>query len=97
MSLMQYRQWEIDDAVDKALARPKFELLKEASKMRLECVKHAGTMAGQAFTPFQCGDCGGRGDWPNTAIPRFCRMCAFRGFKCQKCGDPLTEENFYVR
>lgn len=95
-ALMQYRQWEIEEAVEKALALPKFELLKEASKMKLECVKHAGTVAGQAFRDFQCGDCKGRGIWPNTAIPRFCRMCAFRGFKCMMCGDPLTEQNYII-
>lgn len=89
-SLMQYRQREIDDAVEAAKKVPRLELLREASRLKFYCKLHSqGVIGGQALRSYDCQQCGRHETWPNTATPQFCEYCAFKGFKCQYCGEPL--------
>lgn len=91
-SLMQYRQFEIDDAVKEALKKPKFELLKEWRFRDIMHTRCMGGLAGQAFRNYVCEGCNQELSWPNTATPKFCNACAIRGFKCQRCGESLESE-----
>lgn len=91
-SLMQYRQYEIQDAVKAALEKPKLELLKSWRFKDILHAKCSGGMAGQAFTDYTCEGCHQHLSHPNTAVPRFCTPCAIRGFRCQRCGESLEEE-----
>ncbi len=46
-------------------------------------------MAGQAFTPFECANCGDTTAHPNTNVPRYCATCCADNELCQNCGGRL--------
>lgn len=45
--------------------------------------------AGQAFTEFECRNCGDKEYYPNTAVPRYCRKCAEKHQSCVRCAAKL--------
>lgn len=45
--------------------------------------------AGQAFTPYVCGDCGIEKMHHNTGTPVRCEVCSMAKGMCQRCDNPL--------
>lgn len=45
-------------------------------------------VAGQAFTPYTCRECGEEHQHPNTATPKLCQTCADARTLCRHCGGP---------
>jgi len=43
-------------------------------------------VAGQAFTKYDCKNCGETHTHENTAVPRYCRKCAEEHQACRRCG-----------
>ncbi len=93
-SLMQYRKYEIKDAVDKALVQPELDILKRWRFKDIYCrACHVGGMwAGQAISSYTCEACKVERSWPNTGTPRICTACAIHQFKCQRCKKSLDED-----
>jgi len=54
--------------------------------------KQRNSMSGQAFTSFQCAECGTQSSHANTGVPKICHNCADKYQMCQKCGDLLTNK-----
>lgn len=46
-------------------------------------------MAGQAFTNFECANCGETTAHHNTNTPRYCATCCADNELCQSCGGKL--------
>lgn len=72
------------------------EALDFARKDDLLCydcvVKRAISIAGQAFTDFECRRCKQTRSYHNTSTPNFCKGCAFETFKCQRCMESLQKD-----
>ncbi|MGG4438389.1 hypothetical protein AAXE64_27945 [Priestia megaterium] len=44
------------------------------------------SMAGQAFTKYNCQHCGEEHHHPNTNVPKYCPACSDKFDMCKKCG-----------
>ncbi len=75
--------------VDKARADEGREA-REAVRECPFCHYVAVGFAGQAFTEFDCGSCGGKFSHPNTRVPRLCDGCADLLGACIRCGGSRT-------
>ena len=93
-SLMQYRLWEIDDAVKSALKQPKLQLLKEWRHRDIVCedCTTRGWLGGAAITSWTCPVCKVGQSSGSTATPAICNPCAIRLFQCQRCRKNLDED-----
>jgi hypothetical protein len=95
-SLMQYRQWEKEAAVEQALKDPEVHLLYELSRNdhKLQCYDCQTTdwWGGSAMTGYTCQNCKQAGMWGSTAIPTLCMVCSFKLFRCYRCGDDRSKD-----
>ena len=76
----------------KRLARAEIDDGRVARLAQRECVVcfyMRGGLAGQAFTDWKCNACGVDGNYPNTAVPRFCNACSDKFEICVRCGGDI--------
>lgn|GEM_PF-6467825 len=95
-SIMTCIGWEIKAAEKAAKATPKLELLKEMRFKDLQCdfCRSSPRLGGAAMTTSECKKCHRSEMYGSTAVPVYCRHCAFVGLMCQYCGDELDEGTF---
>ncbi|MGE7305748.1 hypothetical protein ACQKJG_18165 [Priestia megaterium] len=50
------------------------------------CYYLKSSIAGQAFTKYNCQHCGEEHTHPNTNVPKYCFKCSKEHNACKKCG-----------
>jgi len=93
-SLLQYIQWDKEDAVKEALRGPNLQLLKSWAHREIVCEDCAnrGWIGGAAMTSWSCKQCSQPKMYGSTAIPQICTACAINLFKCQRCLKSLDDD-----
>lgn len=71
--------------LDKVITDPEQEQRRERKECQVCFYMRSGALAGQAFTPFECRECGGTFQHPNTRVPSFCDACAEKLNICRRC------------
>lgn len=55
-------------------------------KLCKSCHYLKSSIAGQAFTKYNCQHCGEEHHHPNTNVPKYCSACSDKFDMCKKCG-----------
>jgi len=90
------RSYRNRERIDASIARAMSYLTDPEKKKRIgvrlcvRCYYSGGTMAGQAFTSWNCRVClKDQINWPNTNPPLACNPCAEKYKICKECGADI--------
>lgn len=71
--------------LDKAITDPQQKIRRENRECQVCYYMRSGTLSGQAFTPFECRECGGVFQHHTTRVPILCDACADKLNVCRRC------------
>ena len=77
---------------DSKNTKPLNNYYEEAKSLPKKRGGNKKSIAGQAFTRYECAICAEIGTHHNTAVPKVCRKCANKLNVCETCGEIMVRD-----